>query len=119
MMGLKGKVLAGMAAMCLSSAFVYFFFLKKHKAIADYTILPPNDNLASASESVLVVTRVHMKAASAMPNPQKVLVFVTHLHSYASKILICVGADDDAIMQLAALRQSADILNVYLVFICI
>jgi hypothetical protein len=101
MMGLKTKVFASVAAICLSTAFLYLVLQKeKDKTIADTTILPPNSDLTSAStESVLIVTRVHMKKASSMPSPQNVVDFVAHSHSYATKILICVGADDDAILQ--------------------
>ena len=46
------------------------------------------------SSNLLVVTRVHMKSASAMPDPLKIVEFVKNTHSYATKILVCVGAAD-------------------------
>lgn len=101
MIGLKTKVFVSVAAICLSTAFLFFFLQKeKEKTIADITILPSKNSAATSAstESVLVVTRVHMKKASSMPSPQSVVDFVAHSHSYATKILICVGADDDAIL---------------------
>lgn len=48
----------------------------------------------SAEEiKLLVVSRVHMKSATTMPNPANVLNFILRVQEYASHILICVGAD--------------------------
>ena len=49
----------------------------------------------STSEEIklLVVSRVHMKSATTMPNPSSVLNFILRVQEYASHILICVGAD--------------------------
>ena len=48
----------------------------------------------SAEEiELLVVSRVHMKSATSMPNPFNVLNFILRVQEYASHVLICVGAD--------------------------
>lgn len=44
--------------------------------------------------NLLVVTRVHMKEASKMPDPQNIVEFVKNSQLYATKILVCVGAAD-------------------------
>lgn len=42
----------------------------------------------------LVVTRVHMKSASRMPDADKIVAFVKNSKLYAEEILVCIGADE-------------------------
>lgn len=55
-----------------------------------------NSEQSDESEFIqlLVVTRVHMNSASAMPDPTRVLKFIQNSIIYADGILICVGAKD-------------------------
>jgi hypothetical protein len=52
------------------------------------------DTVDSESTRMLVVTRVHMNAASALPDVEKVLSFIQSTTAYADGILICLGAED-------------------------
>lgn len=60
------------------------------------TDIAVQDELEVSDKSLrlIVVTRVHMKSASSMPDPMKILQFVRSVKSYADRILVCVGADD-------------------------
>jgi len=48
---------------------------------------------------MLVVTRIHMKEATSMPDVNKVMNFVKNSQVYFDAILICVGADDTNAIQ--------------------
>ena len=49
---------------------------------------------------MLVVTRIHMKEATSLPDVNKVVKFVQNSQVYSDGILICIGADDiNAIQQ--------------------
>ena len=41
-------------------------------------------------DSLLVVTRIHLNSAQAMPSIEKVVTFVKNSLRYASKVMICV-----------------------------
>jgi hypothetical protein len=56
------------------------------------------DTVESLSTRVLVVTRVHMNAASALPDPEKVLGFIQSTAPYGDGVLICMGADDRTVI---------------------
>jgi len=62
---------------------------------------------ASQSQSqLLVVTRVHRKASSSMPDPMKVLSFINSAMYYSSHILICIGSDkyDDILSYIETIK---------------
>lgn len=63
---------------------------------------------ASQSQSqLLVVTRVHKKASSSMPDPMKVLSFINNAMYYSSHILICIGSDkyDDILSYMETIKE--------------
>lgn len=75
-----------------------------------------SEDIASASEpmgllagQLLVVTRIHMNAASSLPDVSKVIKFVKDCKNYADGILVCIGAHEHsaaAANQLAEYTQS-------------
>ena len=88
--------------------FIYFLFVLN----LYYEVFPSRDKKASTmsifSEAtkmkpsslsndtikLIVVSRVHMKSATTMPDPTHVLDFILRVQEFASHILICVGAEN-------------------------
>jgi hypothetical protein len=52
------------------------------------------NSVDQASRSLLVATRVHMKSASVMPNPELIVQFILSTQRYANGIVVCVGAEE-------------------------
>jgi hypothetical protein len=67
----------------------------RHTVLRRYEEEEQQQERQSAEEAVaarlLVVTRVHMKSASAMPDTEKVAQFVRDSQSYSHGCLICIG----------------------------
>lgn len=55
---------------------------------------PLEFEVAEKPQRLVVVTRVHMKSASSMPDTGKVLSFIQNTKLYSDGIIICVGASD-------------------------
>ena len=76
--------------------FLYFLFILKlySEVISQQqSIMTHLAKQLSAEEiKLLIVSRVHMKSATTMPNPSNVLNFILRVQEYASHVLICVGA---------------------------
>ena len=76
------------------------FYTAKNLLFSEAPPMPTQPNLRSSivdlppKPRMLVATRIHMKAASSMPDVSKVVKFIKNSQVYSDGILICLGAEN-------------------------
>ena len=91
--------------------FIGFFYWDRIITVTAIQTIPVvmNEKVV-VPDSIIVVTRVHMKSASSMPASDKVVEFVQSVSTFASHVLVCVGANNysDAEAYIALLVSKFD-----------
>mmetsp|Transcript_22387 Transcript_22387/g.37443 ORF Transcript_22387/g.37443 Transcript_22387/m.37443 type:complete len:362 (-) Transcript_22387:112-1197(-) len=112
---MKGK--SKLFLVCGTIAVVYLINLalihrKETKDCNEGTTVAKSDPVIEDDEptKLLVVSRVHMKSASHMPDPAKVVQFVKNSLPYGQGILICVGATEYSLVD-AYIESMNDLLS--------
>lgn len=83
---------------CCSVALI--FYAAKNLIFCEAPPVPAHPNLRISivdlppKPRMLVATRIHMKAASSMPDISKVVKFIKSSQDFSDGVLICLGAED-------------------------
>ena len=105
------RLYGSLALLTFSTSLLYYYytfhFSKRPRRLEFSSELVSNHD---QFDNLLVVTRVHMKAASKMPDAKKLVEFVKHSKQYTNKILVCVGADE-YIMIMSYIDHAKQLLN--------
>lgn len=93
---------------------VALYLFTVHRLLSDGNDLNGKDNLVVATtdevttkfnDRLLVATRIHMNAASSLPDISKVIRFIKACIGHADGVLVCVGAHDYSARTAAVIEE--------------